>query len=145
MTSKRFIKVTLTTPIIGLSWLAFSITLAGAEPTAPEALAFWKKEAKPLLEQSCWKCHGAKERIKGDLRLTTREGVLHGGEIGPAVDLEKPESSLLLKMISYKDEDHEMPPIGKLEKEKIAILEKWIQLGLPFDPEDEIHGKEGGH
>ena len=110
-----------------------------------EALSFWKKEAKPLLQQNCWKCHGAKERIKGDLRLTTREGVLHGGEIGPAVNLEKPEASLLLQMISYKDEDHEMPPIGKLKKEEIAILEKWILLGLPFDPEDEIHGKEGGH
>ncbi|MFP6900747.1 MAG: DUF1549 domain-containing protein, partial [Opitutales bacterium] len=120
-------------------------TLSGEEALSAEALTFWKKEARPLLQQNCWKCHGAKERIKGDLRLTTREGVLHGGEIGPAVNLEKPEASLLLEMVSYKDEDHEMPPTGKLKKEKIAILEKWIQLGLPFAPEDEIQGKESGH
>ncbi|SVD15969.1 uncharacterized protein METZ01_LOCUS368823, partial [marine metagenome] len=99
----------------------------------------------PLLQQNCWKCHGAKDRIKGKLRLTTREGVKKGGEIGPAVDLEKPEASLILEMVSYKDEDHEMPPIGKLKEEEIEILEKWVQLGLPFAPEDEIHGKEGGH
>ena len=75
---------------------SFSILLnllSAEEKVSPEALAFWKEEAKPLLEQNCWKCHGAKERIKGDLRLTTREGVLLGGEIGAAVNLEKPETS----------------------------------------------------
>ena len=117
--------------------------LSAEEKVSPEALAFWKEEAKPLLEQNCWKCHGAKERIKGDLRLTTREGVLLGGEIGAAVNLEKPETSLLLEMLSYKDEDHEMPPIGKLKDSEIAVLEKWIKLGLPFASEDEILGKEG--
>ena len=95
--------------------------LSGEDKISDEALAFWKKEAKPLLEQNCWKCHGAKERIKGDLRLTTRDGVIKGGEIGPSVNLEKPEASLLLEMVSYKDEDHEMPPIGKLKEEEIAL------------------------
>jgi mono/diheme cytochrome c family protein len=119
--------------------------LSGEDEISDEALAFWKKEAKPLLEQNCWKCHGAKEHIKGDLRLTTRDGVIKGGEIGPSVNFEKPESSLLLEMVSYKDGDHEMPPIGKLKEEEIAILEKWVELGLPFAPDDEIHGKKGGH
>ena len=101
-------------------------------------LAFWKEKAKPLLQENCWKCHGAGKKIKGDLVLTTRQGILDGGEIGPAADLEKPDASLLLQMISYKDEDHQMPPKGKLSDEKIATLEKWIQLGLPFHPEDEV-------
>ncbi len=145
MISRNFIKISVTVSSIGLSWLSFAIMLPGAEPNSAEALAFWQKEAKPLLQQNCWKCHGAKERIKGDLRLTTRDGVLNGGEIGPSVNLEKPEASLLLEMISYKDEDHEMPPLGKLKEDEIKIFEKWIQLGLPFDPKDEIHGKEDGH
>ena len=117
----------------------------GQENLSKEDLAFWKDKAKPLLQENCWKCHGAEKKIRGDLILTSRQGILDGGEIGPAVDLEKPDSSLLLQMVSYKDEDHEMPPIGKLKDEQIAIFSEWIKRGLPFHPEDEIefhHEKE---
>ena len=74
-------------------------------------IGFWKAEIKPLLEQNCWKCHGA-DKVRAELVLTTREGVLKGGEVGPAVNLEDPAASLLLQMVSYKDDDHQMPPIG---------------------------------
>ena len=76
-----------------------------------------------------------------NLILTTREGVLAGGEVGPAVDLENPSASLMLQMVSYKDEDHQMPPIGKLPQNKIDALGKWIEMGLPFPKEDEIEPK----
>ena len=52
-------------------------------------IEFWKSEIKPLLEQNCWKCHGA-DKVRAELVLTTREGVLKGGEVGPAVNLENP-------------------------------------------------------
>ena len=100
-------------------------------------IGFWKAEIKPLLEQNCWKCHGA-DKVRAELVLTTREGVLKGGEVGPAVNLEDPAASLLLQMVSYKDDDHQMPPIGKLPQEKIDTLAKWIEIGLPFPKEDEI-------
>ena len=109
-----------------------------------EDLAFWKEKAKPLLQENCWKCHGAEKKIRGDLVLTTRQGILDGGEIGPAVDLKNPQASLLLQMVSYKDGDHEMPPLGKLSDEQIATFSEWIKRGLPFHPDDEIefHHKE---
>ena len=94
-------------------------------------MALWKKEIKPLLEENCWKCHGA-DKVRAELILTTREGVLAGGEVGPAVDLENPAASLMLQMVSYKDEDHQMPPIGKLPQNKIDALGKWIEIGTPF-------------
>ena len=97
----------------------------------------WKKEIKPLLEENCWKCHGA-DKVRAELVLTTREGVLAGGEVGPAVDMENPAASLMLEMVSYKNEDHQMPPIGKLPQNKIDALGKWIEMGLPFPKEDEI-------
>ena len=101
---------------------------------------FWKKEVKPLLEQNCWKCHGA-DKVRAGVVLTTREGILKGGEVGPAVNLEDPSSSLLLQMVSYKDDHYQMPPIGKLPQEKINVLAKWIEMGLPFAKEDEIEPK----
>ncbi|MEC7811325.1 MAG: PSD1 and planctomycete cytochrome C domain-containing protein, partial [Verrucomicrobiota bacterium] len=71
--------------------------------------------------------------------------LLKGGESGAAINLAKPEESLLLAMISWKDEDHEMPPKKKLPDEQIALLTQWVQLGAPFNPVSEIHGKELAH
>ena len=124
-------------PII-FFFLLFPFFTHGQKNLGKEDLAFWEKKAKPLLQENCWKCHGAEKKIRGDLVLTTRQGILDGGEIGPAVDLEKPETSLLLQMISYEDEDHQMPPKGKLSDEQIAILENWVKRGLPFPIEDEV-------
>ena len=101
---------------------------------------FWSKEIKPLLEQNCWKCHGV-DKVRAELILTTREGILEGGEVGPAVDLENPSASLLLQMVSYKDEYHQMPPIGKLSQDEIDALGKWVAMGLPFPKDDEIEPK----
>lgn len=128
---------------INLARIAFLIfllpvTTYGQENLTKDDLAFWRDKAMPILQKNCWKCHGEEKKIKGDLVLTTRQGILDGGEIGPAADLEKPEASLLLEMISYKDDDHQMPPKGKLSDEEIATMEKWVQLGLPFHPEDEV-------
>ena len=110
------------------------VAICGQENLGKEDLAFWKEKAKPVLQKNCWKCHGAEKKIKGDLVLTTRQGVLDGGEIGPAADLEKPDASLLLQMISYKDEHHKMPPKGELSYEELKTLKKWIQLDLPLHP-----------
>jgi hypothetical protein len=99
-----------------------------------EKVKFFEKEVKPILEASCFKCHGGEAKIKGGLRLTSRAGVLKGGETSPAVSLEHPEKSLLLTAINYKDEDLEMPPKEKLSAEKIAVLTKWVEMGAPFTP-----------
>ena len=104
-------------------------------------VGFFDKKIYPILKENCFKCHGARERIKGKLRLTSREGLLKGGESGAAIRLAKPEESLLLEMISWKDEDHEMPPEEKLSDDKIALLTEWVKLGAPFNPAKEIHGE----
>ena len=120
-----------------VSYIFFLLYLLVQPLTAVEGLTLWKDEIKPLLEDNCWKCHGA-DKIRAELILTTREGVLKGGEVGPSVDLDNPSASLMLQMVSYKDEDHQMPPIGKLPQNKIDALGKWIEMGLPFPKEDEI-------
>src|SRR5262249_53568457 len=112
---------------------------AEAPKFTPQQVAFYEKEVLPLLQQHCLKCHGAEEKIKGELNLATRKGVLAGGDSGPAVDLKNPADSLLLKAIHYKDETRKMPPKGKLADGDIATLEKWVAEGLPVSP-DRIDG-----
>jgi mono/diheme cytochrome c family protein len=109
---------------------------AGDVPAEPavdaKTAAFFEQQVRPVLKESCFKCHGGEAKIKGGLRLTARDGVLAGGDTGPAVDLKNPDASLLLKMIRWTDDDHQMPPKTKLAPDKIAILTAWVKQGAPW-------------
>jgi hypothetical protein len=108
-------------------------TRAADPKFTPEQLAFFEKEVRPLLKQHCFKCHGEKDR--GGLRLNSREAVLKGGDLGPAVDLAKPEASTLLKAVHWKD-GLEMPPSGKLPAKDLETLTNWVKSGLPYPAGD---------
>ncbi|MFT5470901.1 MAG: mono/diheme cytochrome c family protein [Verrucomicrobiales bacterium] len=120
--------------------LAFSLPAPAQEPT-PTQLSFFNDQVLPILETQCFKCHGAEEKLKGGLRLTSREGLLHGGELGTTLNAENPAASLVLEMISYRDDEHQMPPKSKLSDAEIATLTKWVvEMGAVYDPAKEIHG-----
>jgi len=106
---------------------------------------FFDKKVYAILKENCFKCHGEQKKLKGHFRLTSRAGLLKGGEIGPAINLKEPEKSLLLDMLSYRDGDHEMPPKAKLSQGKIDILTQWVKLGAPFNPKHEIAGNDTPH
>jgi len=118
---------------------------ASAQDTGDEQ--FYAERIYPLLEANCFKCHGGGEKLKAEFRITSRAGVLRGGELGRAIDLEDPSASLLLAMVSYKDAEHQMPPKAKLAADEIALLQEWIERGVPYDPALEIAGDPGeaGH
>ena len=118
----------------------FTGAVFGAELSDAAKVEFFDDKVFPVLKENCFKCHGAREKLKGNLRLTNRAGLLKGGESGAAIHLLKPEKSLMLAMITWKDEDHEMPPKEKLSDEQIALLTEWVKLGAPFNPAKEIHG-----
>ena len=114
--------------------------LAAQEISDAAKVEFFSQKIFPILKENCFKCHGAKEKLKGGFRITSRVGLLKGGDIGPAINLKAPEKSLLLTMLSYKDEDHEMPPKAKLPQAQIDALTQWVKLGAPFNPKQEIAG-----
>lgn len=121
-----------------------TVAVRGDERVAsPEALAQFRTEAFPVLKKSCFGCHGAARKLKGHFRVTSRAGLLHGGDRGPAIDLANPTSSLLLAMVSYSDDQHQMPPSGKLPPEELAALARWVELGAHFDPALEILPEPG--
>ena len=110
-----------------------------AEPAPADSInssAFFDREVKPLLAAQCLKCHGGRGKAKGGLYLTSRDGILKGGDSGPAVSLAAPRESLLLEAVNYAG--LEMPPSGKLKAEQIAVLTKWIDQGLPWGPNGAI-------
>src|SRR6267154_1329933 len=70
-----------------------------AAPTAADhsrqmarGLELFKSQVGPLLNENCVKCHGG-EKTKGELDLTTREGLLKGGAEGPDVIAGKSKES----------------------------------------------------
>ncbi len=96
-----------------------------------EQLALFEKEALPILEANCVRCHGA-TNPKGKLRLDSREGILKGGKIGPAVSLDEPGDSNLLTAIQHQG--LKMPPDGKMPDKEIEILTRWVKAGVPWKP-----------
>jgi Protein of unknown function (DUF1549)/Protein of unknown function (DUF1553)/Planctomycete cytochrome C len=112
--------------------LAFPAQAAGLTTQQSE---FFENKIRPVLVNSCYKCHSTQaEKIKGGLLLDSREGVLKGGDTGPAIVPGNAEKSLLIKAIHYEDQDLQMPPKGnKLPDEQIADLETWVKMGAP-DP-----------
>ena len=129
-----------------LAMASLSIAQIGRAETGttftPEQVRFFEKEVQPILKANCFKCHGEGKKLKGNLRLTSRADLLKGGDLGPAVDLAKPEDSPLLKAIEYKD-NLEMPPSGKLPEKDRDILTRWVKSGVPWTPgQDAVESKK---
>jgi hypothetical protein len=93
---------------------------------------FFETRVRPILEAHCLNCHGGAKKVRGGLRLTSRAEVLKGGGRGPAVSLDKPDDSLLLKAINHADEHLKMPPRRKLARGQIDVLARWVRMGLPW-------------
>ena len=100
---------------------------------------FFEKRIRPVLDRHCYDCHSTRaDDIEGGLRLDSRERILRGGDLGPAVVLGNPQASLLIHAIGHiGDTGLEMPPDEKkLPDTVIADFEQWIVQGIPF-PSDE--------
>ena len=93
-------------------------------------IKYFEKDVLPILKANCFACHGSEKKLQGGLKLISREDILKGGESGPAVDLKKPDESLILLAINY--DGIMMPPKGKLSKTQIDTLTKWVTRGLAW-------------
>jgi hypothetical protein len=132
---RRICLVVATAVIFSCSHAVAADEKAASDRSIPEfdtaAVEFFQKKVQPLLQARCFACHSkASKRLEGGLRLDARPLVLKGGDSGPSAEPGKPDESLILSAVNY--ESFEMPPKGKLPAGEIAILKKWIELGLPW-------------
>jgi mono/diheme cytochrome c family protein len=109
--------------------LALLLALLGAAPTAAAEPALFTERVAPVLRQRCLSCHGARKR--GGLDLTTRAGLLKGGDGGPVVAPGSAAKSRLIQMVSGPDA--KMPKQGpKLTAAQVAALREWVEAGAPW-------------
>jgi ankyrin repeat protein len=104
---------------------------AASADAGPEFAA----DVLPILQRSCIECHSG-DKPKGGLHLDSRDGMLKGGRSGePAVVAGDVEASQLLRFVTDKVEDLEMPPLAKRAKfaaltaAEVAVLTAWIKAG----------------
>src|SRR5581483_3528244 len=108
------------------------VSAQGAEP-AKDEVEFFERSIRPILVERCYKCHSTAEKIKGGLKLETREDLLKGGDSGPAIVPGDPERSRLIEAVRYQNHDLQMPPKSPLAPEQVWSLEQWVKMGAP-DP-----------
>src|SRR5688572_21283689 len=129
MSSRKRLSISAT---IVLALCSATLTRAATVPD-PGGIEFFENKIRPLLVEACCQCHSEGKKRKGGLLLDSRDGMLKGGETGPAIVAGSVDKSLLLKAVDYKDEELQMPPDGKLSAAQIADLEAWVKMGAP-DP-----------
>ena len=123
--------------ILGIASVAFAAEpdISKLPPPAAKKDLTYAKDIKPMLENSCLKCHSG-EKPKSKYKVDTREAMIKGGESGDAAIIPgKSEKSPLVHFIADLVVDMEMPPLDKREKypaftkDQIALIRAWIDQG----------------
>lgn len=75
---------------------------AGHKGSQEAGVEFFENRIRPVLVRECFGCHSDRTgRIRGGLRLDTRQLLLTGGDSGPAVVPGRPADSLLLSAMNH--------------------------------------------
>ena len=105
-------------------------TAASAQAPSPGAPAneLFETRIRPLLAANCYACHA--DAAMAGLRVDSREGLLRGGESGPALVPGDPEKSALLKVLQHAEGFPRMPRgRARLPAADIEAIAQWIREG----------------
>jgi Leucine-rich repeat (LRR) protein len=86
---------------------------------------------QPILNKNCKSCHNPRTQ-KGDLDLSSLEGLRKGGEAGFVLTAgDAAHSELFSRLLLPKEDEKHMPPAEKNQPstEEIALIESWIKSG----------------
>ncbi|HMP01907.1 MAG TPA: DUF1553 domain-containing protein [Gemmatales bacterium] len=107
--------------LVGLVLLPVSAT---PPPLPSEVREEYEQKVRPIFEQNCFKCHGG-TKTRGGLSLANLDGLLAGGNTGPALEPGDAKASLLHMLLQPGSEPH-MPPDHQLAQAEIDTIARWI-------------------
>ena len=113
---------------LAVAWVLLAATSArSAQPVDFNA------DVRPILAAHCYACHGPDEKArKGDLRLDVRDAAVRSKAIIPG----KPGESELLRRVTSKDADDQMPPARSkkplLTAAQVDVLTRWVAEGAKY-------------
>lgn len=106
-------------------------------PPPADRTVDYARDVAPILERSCYRCHGPKKHQAG-LSLHTREKAMAGGDSGPVVEPGNSAESLLIEVTARVDPDSAMPPEDEgnpLTPAEVGLLRAWIDQGAHWSDE----------
>ena len=110
--------------------MAFAWTLSTTAQTQSD-VEFFSHEIRPIMERTCWNCHGEAIQSSG-LDLSTRDAALAGGNRGPAIVPGDAEASRLFRQMAGM-EGPQMPLGVPLPEEEVEKFRTWINDGAVWD------------
>ena len=138
--------------VFAVAGLGLTLTwdsLQAQKPAAtPPVQVDFVRDIQPILQTSCYECHGGK-KTKANLRLTSRAGIMTGGESGKVVIPGNSEQSPIVRRLLGLDGEDQMPKDGDpLPSAQIALIRAYDWSGrarpaLAFSAPGRLSGKHG--
>lgn len=97
---------------------------------AKETKVTYDEHIRPIFRQHCFTCHN-QNSAKSGLALDSYARVIEGGSSGEVVFEDDLDSSRLWMLVSHQEEPVMPPGQDKLADEKLALISKWIEMGMP--------------
>ena len=133
---------------VGCAVVAFGLTAMASSARAADKVDY-TSQIKPLLKESCVKCHSLdnpRKQASAGLRLDDKDLALKGGKhAGKAIVPGKAEDSLVYKLLlgpvevdgkkidaMPKSAQRGTPP-KKLTEEQVTLVKNWIDQGAKFE------------
>jgi mono/diheme cytochrome c family protein len=116
-------------PLLRAALLA-ALLLTSVFPQTGPSVAF-PQDIAPILATKCIQCHG-QDSTMGGLDLRTKDGLIKGGQHGPAVVIGKAAESSLYRHLTGQVQP-QMPMGGRLSDQQIVLIKKWIDGGAQWD------------
>ncbi len=108
------------------------VSVHAQSSAAPQSTVDFTRDIQPILQATCYECHGPK-KTKAKLRLDSTAGILKGGETGAIVVAGKSEQSLIVRRLLGLDGEDRMPKDGDpLPAPQLALIRAWIDQGAKW-------------
>jgi hypothetical protein len=131
----RLLKLSLVCSCLAGSALVLAAQEASVPVFTPQSITFFQTKVLPILKANCDVCHNSANK-SGGLAVDSREGILKGGNDGPAAKPGSPTDSLIIQAVEQTGALKMPKGKPKLKDDEIAILREWVEQQIPWVSEN---------